>query len=291
MKHAIPTILLTMFLAAGCNQTRMTQFEHGDIRLEAGGRIVRSPALTKADYKPGIYYSLDTQTQQVLIEVKLLETDRRNMSILGVNWCSGSFPLIAASDIQNTTPEKSSPMALGGLVNVGIGGGDRRGGCPHGPGCKDCGSSGGGVGGGINFPVIIGKGAETNENVTSLNVTFDLDMSINIEQSYLAIEILLQKNIDGTLTVQPLLLPITTAPKTDPPTPIKQQPPTTVLIRDDQTILLGGLINETEAEIKQKTPILGDIPMLGRLFKSRSDKSIKRNLLIFVTPRIILSEE
>ena len=290
MKRAISAILLTMFLAAGCAKTRMTQFDYGDVHLEVGGRVSQSQGLATADYKPGIYYSVDVATKQVLLEVKLVEIGRRNQQILGVEWFSGSGPLIAASDITNTTP-RDQPMAMGGLVNIGIGGGSRRGGCPHGPGCRNCGSSdGGGLGGGINFPVIAGGGKESN-NITSLRTIFDLDSLINIEESYLAITIQLGLDADGKIIVQPLLLPITEEPKDPPPAPPERKPATTVRIRDDQTILIGGMVTDSEEQLKAKTPILGDIPLLGSLFKSKSRNVIKKELIIFITPRIIVNNE
>ena len=50
---------------------------------------------------------------------------------------------------------------------------------------------------------------------------------------------------------------------------------------------LGGLLSEDVTKHRDKVPLLGDIPFFGRLFRSESSKTDKRNLLIFVTPRII----
>jgi len=281
-----------MFLAGGCAQKRMTQFDYRDVHLEVGGRVTRSPGLAQTDFKPGIYYSVDAAKKQVLIEARIVEIGRRDMQILGIDWFSGSGPLIAASDIVNTTP-RNEPMAMGGLVNIGIGsgGGSRRSGCPHGPGCRNCGSSGGGLGGGINFPVVAGHGVKENNNITSLRTTFDLDPLINLEDSYVAITIQLGRDADGKIITQPFLLPIIEQPKEDPPAPPVRKAATTVMIRDDQTIVLGGLITDNEADIKDKVPILGDIPLLGRLFKSKSRNVVKKELIIFITPRIIVNNE
>lgn len=62
---------------------------------------------------------------------------------------------------------------------------------------------------------------------------------------------------------------------------------TTVNVWDGQTIVLGGLISENVQSIKDKVPVLGDVPVLGRLFRSESKVTNKKNLIIFVTPRII----
>ena len=56
---------------------------------------------------------------------------------------------------------------------------------------------------------------------------------------------------------------------------------------DGQTVVLGGLIREDVQKVQDKVPLLGDIPLLGRLFRSDVDQHIKRNLVIFVTARVL----
>jgi general secretion pathway protein D len=56
---------------------------------------------------------------------------------------------------------------------------------------------------------------------------------------------------------------------------------------DGQTVVMGGFIREDSQKIQDKIPLLGDIPLVGRLFRSESERSIKRNLVIFTTARII----
>lgn len=62
---------------------------------------------------------------------------------------------------------------------------------------------------------------------------------------------------------------------------------TSAIVWDGQTVVLGGLISEDVARVKDKVPVLGDLPFAGRLFRSESSRTLKRNLLIFVTPTII----
>lgn len=62
---------------------------------------------------------------------------------------------------------------------------------------------------------------------------------------------------------------------------------TSVSIYDGQTVVLGGLIREDVQKVADKTPILGDVPLLGSLFRSQSDQHSKRNLIIFVTANLI----
>src|SRR5438105_6985218 len=60
---------------------------------------------------------------------------------------------------------------------------------------------------------------------------------------------------------------------------------TSVQVADGQTVVLGGLMREDVQKVEDKTPLLGDIPFVGRLFRSNIDQHVKRNLIIFVTAR------
>ncbi|MDZ4289993.1 MAG: type II and III secretion system protein, partial [Prosthecobacter sp.] len=62
---------------------------------------------------------------------------------------------------------------------------------------------------------------------------------------------------------------------------------TAVTVWDGQTVALGGLIREDVQDVEDKIPFLGDLPFVGRLFKSTAEDHFKRNLMIFVTARII----
>lgn len=62
---------------------------------------------------------------------------------------------------------------------------------------------------------------------------------------------------------------------------------TVVIAEDGQTIVLGGLIEDDIAELQQKVPFFGDIPLLGALFRSTSFETTKINLLVFIRPTIL----
>lgn len=62
---------------------------------------------------------------------------------------------------------------------------------------------------------------------------------------------------------------------------------TTVLVEDGQTLVLGGLIDDTVRTRAEKVPFLGDIPVLGRLFRYESTTAGKQNLMVFLHPRIL----
>ncbi|HWE29602.1 MAG TPA: secretin N-terminal domain-containing protein, partial [Polyangia bacterium] len=66
---------------------------------------------------------------------------------------------------------------------------------------------------------------------------------------------------------------------------------TAVVVRDGDCVVLGGLTKESESETVTKIPLLGDIPILGRLFQTRSKSKSKQDLLIVLTPYIIRGPE
>ncbi len=80
--------------------------------------------------------------------------------------------------------------------------------------------------------------------------------------------------------------PTTTAAATDLVT-TKRSARTTVVVKNDQTVVIGGLIQDKEVRNITKVPLLGDIPILGWLFKYRTRQKQKTNLLVFITPHIV----
>ena len=71
------------------------------------------------------------------------------------------------------------------------------------------------------------------------------------------------------------------------PTTLTRTVDTTAIVKDTNTIVIGGLIGDQSTASEFKVPLLGDIPILGWLFKSRSTKKLKTNLFVFLTPRVV----
>jgi general secretion pathway protein D len=65
---------------------------------------------------------------------------------------------------------------------------------------------------------------------------------------------------------------------------------TNVTVFDGATVVLGGLVREDVQKVEDKTPIIGDVPLVGRLFRSKVDQHVKRNLVIFVSARLVNPE-
>lgn len=100
-------------------------------------------------------------------------------------------------------------------------------------------------------------------------------------------------NADGRITLQvnpDVSQPSATAAgstQTGAPAVDSRNATTTVLVRDGETIVIGGLITDTLQDTISKVPLLGDIPILGWLFKKRTKTRVRAELLIFVTTRIL----
>ncbi len=73
-------------------------------------------------------------------------------------------------------------------------------------------------------------------------------------------------------------------------TTTKRSAKTSVSVKNQETVAIGGLISENDRETENKVPLLGDIPLLGYLFKTKSVKREKTNLILLLTPRVIKDE-
>jgi general secretion pathway protein D len=74
---------------------------------------------------------------------------------------------------------------------------------------------------------------------------------------------------------------------TDTPSTFTRTADTTVIVHNEETVVIGGMIGQDTTTGEYKVPLLGDIPVLGWLFKSRSNSQEKTNLYIFITPHIV----
>lgn len=139
------------------------------------------------------------------------------------------------------------------------------------------------VGRNIPFPISSGMDANGNQLVSyqreDVAITLKVTPQIN-ESNYVTLEIMqevseIEEDSSG--------LDVTSAGFITS----KRSAETTVLVKDNQTVVIGGLMGQTETEVETKVPLLGDIPLIGALFRGRRDSSRKTNMLIVLTPHII----
>ena len=84
---------------------------------------------------------------------------------------------------------------------------------------------------------------------------------------------------------------VTSASGVTTPTTLKRTAKTTVVVKDNETIVIGGLVGDSTQDNTYKVPLLGDIPILGWLFKTKSTSREKTNLYVFLTPHIVRTQQ
>ncbi|MBF0607583.1 MAG: type II secretion system secretin GspD [Magnetococcales bacterium] len=140
---------------------------------------------------------------------------------------------------------------------------------------------------GENVPFITKRETDTSRTLSVMNAIERKDVGISLkitphitEGDYLKLELYQEISSVKSESNSDILISVG-------PTTTKRSTKTTVFAKDNETVVIGGLIQEKEQESLQKVPILGDIPILGWLFKQKSSSTKKINLMVFLTPHII----
>ena len=96
-------------------------------------------------------------------------------------------------------------------------------------------------------------------------------------------------NADGNITmrIHPIVSTITAIDAQNVPQTSSREADTTVMVKDGETMVIGGLIREEDITTMSKIPLLGDLPLIGELFRSRSHNNRKSEVLVVITPRIV----
>jgi general secretion pathway protein D len=131
-----------------------------------------------------------------------------------------------------------------------------------------------------NVPILKSQQTTTsnydysNYERQDIGVTLNITPQINQERF---VRLKISQKVDQVISQETVGLP----------TILTREAKTTVVIKDGQTMVIGGLIDETKKDMGYKVPILGDIPIFGYFFKSKTQMLDKKNLYIFITPHII----
>jgi len=160
----------------------------------------------------------------------------------------------------------------------------------------------------LSAPNILTTDNEEAEIVVGQNVPFVASRSTNetnlantfatIEREDVGITLRLTPQISEGAVVRMALFeevsalvpnPLLNANDVGPTTTIRSAN-TTITVKDGQTVVIGGLISDSLTSNTSQVPFLGDIPVIGQLFKKTSNEKNKINLLIFLTPHIIKNE-
>lgn len=294
----------------GENQAKGKAGIHADEELNA--LVVRAePSLMKEIEE--LVTSLDVRRAQVLIESAIVEVTGDVKDALGVQWATGNLDApVAGTNFDNAGPSISSiaTAVAGNNPASAVANGLNLGGFSE-------------INGEFDFGVIIqALESETNTNLLSTPSIMTLD---NQEA-----EIIVGQNVPfrtGSTTGSDNANPYTTITREDVGITLKVKPhihegddvrlevevtqesvsstsvegsadlitnkrsiKTMILSENEETIVLGGLIRDDVRELESKVPLLGDIPILGWLFRSTKIEHVKSNLMVFLRPTIVLSQ-
>ncbi|PCI49723.1 MAG: type II secretion system protein GspD [Thalassobium sp.] len=256
--------------------------------------------------------SLDVRRAQVLIESAIVEVTGDNSAALGVQWATGNLDApVGGTNFSNAGPSLSSiaTSIATGDVGSAVGSGLTLGGYSE-------------INGEVDFGVVI-QALQSN-TATNLLSTPSI-MTLDNQEA----EIIVGQNVPfrtGSTASSSNANPFTTITREDVGITLKVKPhihdgqairleveataesvaqtsvdgsadlitnkrsiKTMILSADKETIVLGGLIRDDVREVVSKVPLLGDIPLIGWLFRSKSTSTVKSNLMVFLRPTIVSS--
>jgi len=157
----------------------------------------------------------------------------------------------------------------------------------------------------LSTPQILTSDNEEAEIVVGENVPFISKRERDVTTTNTVLSSIERKDVGITLKITPQvtegdyvrinLYQEISAVKEEPesivtavgPTTTKRSTKTSIVVKDSQTVVIGGLMQERDEDIIVKTPLLGDIPILGWFFKNKTTSKQKTNLLVFLTPHVI----
>ena len=277
----------------------------GELRIdERMNKIVVTDLAEKIDYITRIISDFDERDKVVLIEAKIVQITLDKNVGYGINWNNifGGIDTIVQSDLDmnltGTTPtttftynnSNASDQAILSLLET-VGKTD----VLSNPRITVSNNHEAKILVGtreayITSTVTQSDGTTTTaDNVEFVNVGVNLAVTPVIsEDGYINMK------IRQEVSSAPTSLELTNADgstRTSVPIVTTSEAQTQLLIKDGVTIILAGLMQDTRKDNTEKIPILGDIPFLGRLFRSSGKGDEKTELMIFLTPHIVKKEE
>ena len=247
----------------------------------------------------GVIRSLDIQTEQINIAVKFIETTLRHDEIIGVDWdlresmslinsgntdTSSSFDLgyLTMGDQTMNFATLSKPVVSAILSLLANDGSTK---LLQEPQVTTMNNSPANILVGTTIPLLVpqGEGSVFGTNPYTyedqhVNVSLDVLPRVNQEK-------IISMKIDAV--VQAI---IGFVGKDQRPMISTRSTNTSVRVNNGETLLIGGLIFDTDQEIASKVPLLGDIPLIKWLFRSSNKNKEQRELLIFITPTVISND-
>ncbi|MDY5422052.1 type IV pilus secretin PilQ [Actinobacillus porcinus] len=137
---------------------------------------------------------------------------------------------------------------------------------------------------GSEIPYVVTNGKNDTQSVEFREAVLGLEVTPHISQdNAILLDLIVSQNSPGNRVSYGEYSEVVSIDK--------QEIQTQVFAKDGETIVLGGVFHDTITKGANKVPVLGDIPVVGKLFSNESERHQKRELVIFVTPRILKNGE
>ena len=259
--------------------------------------IIVSDSPTNFSLIEGVINSLDIQSPQINIAVKFIETTLKHDEIIGINWDLRKKMDLTNKGETDTTltfgemflgnqtmnfATLSSPI-VSTILNLLANDSDTK--LLQEPQVTTTSNSAANIVVGTTIPVLVpqGKGSVFGSNPytyenQNINVSLDVLPKVNKQK-------IISMKIDAV--VQAIIGFIGQDKR---PMISTRSTNTNVRVKNGETLLIGGLIFDSDQKIESKIPILGDIPLIKRLFRSSDKEKEQRELLIFITPTVVTNK-
>ena len=288
---------------------------------EATNAILAHAAKEKIQQLSRVVQELDRPTLQVLIEAQIVETNRDTARALGIqwgglnyeengnklNWIGGSmadsgplftdageviihqpssgnivnFPADLADSIGATLGYRLQDLSANYILTMQLSALQKEGklNILSSPSITTLDNQPASIESGreVPFQTVVGAGSSSSVSIEYKKAVLSLKVTPHtIDRSMLRLNVVTHKDeLDFTNVVQ------------GNPTIITKNAETNVILYDGQTMVIGGLSKETASDSESGVPVLKDIPLLGRLFKSTGKSGNMEEVLIFITPHIL----
>ncbi|MBI5038646.1 MAG: type II secretion system secretin GspD [Nitrospirae bacterium] len=257
---------------------------------------------------------LDVKRKQVFVEAAIVEMSLDKTRELGIEWRTTENPsatgyTIAGGTILAPTGIKDfsvNPLSVNGLVVAGV-----KGFLPDGktlnvgallrafqadtdvnilstPNILTLDNQEAKIIVGQNVPFITGTSQTAGGNVQATIERKDVGIQLKITPHTTESDLV---RLDLYQEISSLGGSVPVGPDQEVPITNKRSAETSVVVRNNETVVIGGLIKDDLTVTERKVPILGDLPILGYLFRYQSKQKGKTNLILFLTPHIIRDSE
>ena len=273
---------------------------------ERTNTIIVTDTRTSIELMEGVIKQLDATTPQVLIEAKVVETTLSNSENLGIDWTikvtaqgaarpilwpfstvtdnklfagTGAFPSTASTDFKFGTLNFNDLQAVLQFLKTKS---DTN--ILSSPHIMTLDNKAAQITVGSQYPIPT---YTYNEEQARLQVSGweykDIGIIFNVTPH-------VNKAGFVTLDIEPkitAILDYVTVENTSLPRLSNESTKTSVMIKDGETVVIGGLIKDQTTDTKKKVPFIGDIPILGLAFQKKETSVTKTDLLIFITPHVV----